>query len=506
MRQVVIALDIGTSSTKAVVFGTDGERSCRESHEYHTVFPRPSWVEQDPDDWIGAAYDTLARVGGVIKSRGLAPLAIAVTSQRASLIPIGADDRPLRRAIMWQDKRTIEVCRRLTSSHGMHALHRLTGLRVDPLFVLNKLIWLREHEPETFAAARRFIGVQDLVVRALTGEYATDVTQASRTMLMDLARSRWDDSLLEVAGIDESRLCRIVRPGEIVGGVSRDVAERCGLPPGLPVAVCGGDQQNAAIALGVVRPGAAEANTGTGSFVLSYAERPTFDDECRVLTQASAIAGRYVVETSIFNTGSIFRWLKERAYSELASRDDAYARMDDEAARSPVGSGGVVMLPHFEGSAAPHWDPQAKGVFFNLGLGTTRADITRCVLEGIALEIAEDIRLMRGMIGEIASISTAGGMAASDLFCGIQADACRASVVRADAADASALGACMNALVSLGVYATHEEAYEAMRGSTTIFEPRGDRSAIYDRIAARREKLYRALADGGVYDAFMGEV
>lgn len=502
----IIALDIGTSSMRAIVFGVDGILLHQTQAEYHTIFPQPSHVEQDPLTWRNTAFQTLSEAGAYLQQHGYEALAVTVTSQRASMIPMDADGNPLYNAIMWQDKRTISVCDRLYREYGMHTLYRRTGLRVNPFFVLNKIIWLRENMPEVFNKTEKFIGVQDYVIYQLTGKYVTDWTQASRTMLMDLASFNWEEELLRLAGISEGQLCNLVPPGSVAGYITKECAAHCGLKTGLPVVVSGGDQQNAAIALGVVHPGMAEANTGTGSFVLSYSGKPVFEKDCRVLCQASAVAGGWMTETAIFNTGAIYRWCREQFYPELADREDRYHAMNRHVSSSPVGSNGVLMLPHYEGSAAPYWNPMAKGVFFNLGLGTTLPDIIRSVMEGIALEIAENLSLMRGMIGDINKVSVAGGMVRSDTFCHIQADAYNAEVLRTHNTEASALGACINACVTLGVYGNHGAALGRMLGETEHFTPNAANHEIYQRISARRNILYNALNTGGVYEAFMGSV
>ncbi len=503
MATYTIALDIGTSSMRAILFKSDGSILSTASSEYHTFFPEPSYVEQEPKTWALAASDVLSRVAAYMEEHRLSADAISVTSQRASMIPMGKDDTPLHNAIMWQDKRTIAICERLIDTFGLDKLYRKTGLRVNPLFVLNKIIWLREEKPEIFAAAKKFVGVQDFVVHHLTGEYVTEWSQASRTMLMDLKTNKWDDTLMSLAGIDESRLCTLVPPGSVGGKLSKKTAEETGLPEGLPVIVSGGDQQNAAIALGVVHAGVAEANTGTGSFVLSYSDKPVFNDDASVLCQASAMAGKYMAETSIFNTGAIFRWFKEQYYPELKDEEYPYNVMTAYAAKSPLGSKGVVLLPHFEGSAAPYWNPRAKGVFFNLGLGTTRADMTRAILEGIALEISQNLGLMREMIGDITEISVAGGMVRSDLFCKLQADASDATVIRYTQPEATALGAAINAWVTLGVYPSHEAALKEVTGEPEHFDPIWENVKKLAEVRERKRALYDALNKGGVYEKFM---
>jgi xylulokinase/glycerol kinase len=488
---------------RAVLYSDTGKPAAAFGHEYHSIFPKPGWVEQDTGTWKNAAVDVLSRLAAFMKEKGLAAEGIAVTSQRSSLIPMDSSGTPLCNAIMWQDKRTIEQCENLKNEHGLERLYRLTGLRINPYFVLPKILWFRQNEAGLYGKTRKILGVQDYVVHCLTGEYATDYTQASRTMLMNIQKFEWEEELLRIAGISADMLPRLLPPGTVAGKLSSDFAALTGLTSGLPLVIAGGDQQNAAVALGVTAPGLAEANTGTGSFVLAYADKPEFDTSCRVLVQASAIAGKWMFEAGIFNTGSIYRWFKERFCPDLI--EQPYIKMDEEAAASSPGSRGVVMIPHFEGSAAPYWNPKAKGLFFNLSLGTTRGDMNRAILEGIAMEINGCLRLIQTGSGPLSAVSVAGGMVKSDLFCNIQSGFYGKPVVRYENSEASSLGACMVASPALGLHSSLEESIKAMAPQVEkVFQPGAGDKIIAEKLSAAREKLYSAITGGGVYDEFMG--
>lgn len=504
MTTAVIALDVGTSSARAVLYDAQGAALYVSSREYHSVYPYPLHVEQDPETWTKAAVAVLGDAAAHMRAKGVHPAGVAVTSQRSSLIPLDAEGKPLHNAIMWQDKRNIEECRELINTVGLERLYRKTGLRVNPLFILPKLRWMRAREPELFAKARRFVGVQDYVTLQLTGRYATDWSQASRTMLLDLAELRWDKELMELGGVGEEQLCDLLPPGAVAGELTASMAAATGLPSGLPVVVSGGDQQTAALALGVVKPGVAEANTGTGSFVLSHAEKPVFDPECRVLCQASAIAGKWVAEAGIFNTGAVYRWFKEQFCPDMADQPNPYHLMNKEGMTSPAGANGVVMLPHFEGSMAPNWNPAAKGVFFNLSLGTKRADVLRSIQEGIALEIRENLELIQSLTQPITEVSVAGGMTRSDFFCHVQASAYNKRVIRLANSEASSLGACIVAAPALGLHSTLEDAFAAMCCKTSsVMTPNAEDAAVYEKLTAKRRKLYNALHESETYAEFL---
>jgi glycerol kinase len=513
----ILVIDVGTSSLKAIVYDNAGRMLNRAAREYHSEFLADGRVEQDPITWQQALLATLKETGEWLQAGNFGLDAIAVTSQRASIIPVGADGRPLRPAIMWQDKRSRPQCGKLLDRLSLKEIYARTGLRVDPYFSAPKMMWLRDECPEIYAASGKLIGVQDYVIYLLTGRYVTDWTQACRTMLMNIAGFRWDDDMLAATGIARSKLPELCPPGSKVGTLREEIARPAGLASGIPVIVAGGDQQCAALALNVIGPGDAEANTGTGSFVIAYADRPRWEDECRTLCSAAAVAGKWIVEAGIFNTGSVHRWFKEQFYSPPQrtsfagdpgpGEEDAYALMNREAAESPIGANGVLMLSHFGGSAAPYWNPLAKGVFFNLSLGVRRGDLARAILEGIALEIAHNLSLIEPLVNGISRVSVAGGLVACDLFNQIQADAFAKTVVRYDNHEASSLGALMSAAVELGIYRNHRDAFRAMcPAEPIVFRPDPANAAKYAVLFERKRSLYEVLQGHNVYDVFADPV
>jgi sugar (pentulose or hexulose) kinase len=320
-------------------------------------------------------------------------------------------------------------------------------------------------------------------------------------MLMNINSFSWDEELLHQMGIDEKLLPELCAPGSIVGNLTEKMSQITGLKSGTPIIIGGGDQQCAALALNVLRSGSAEANTGTGSFVVAFSEKPAFDEEMRTLCSAAAVPGKWIAEAGIFNTGAIYRWVKEEFYKE--SSENSFEELNKEALKSTVGANGVLLLPHFQGSAAPYWNPMAKGVIFNLTLGTRRGDIVKAVLEGIALEIADNIRLIENISGKIDRVSVAGGMTKFDLFDKIQASAFNKNVIKYENSEASSLGALISSAVTLGIYGDYSEAFKNIcNGQEKIFEPDRDCAMYYEKLLEKKNGLYSALEKGGVYKLF----
>ncbi|MDC7787644.1 FGGY family carbohydrate kinase [Rhodoplanes sp. TEM] len=497
----ILVVDVGTSSLKAMLYTRAGHLLHSAASPYDSEFGRkPNYVEQDPQTWKQALLDTLKSAGDHLATKGFDVAAIAVTSQRASVIPVDRDGVPLHKALMWQDKRSIPQCERLLGELPLEEMYKRTGLLVNPYFSVPKMMWLKEHRPHIYEPAHKLIGVQDYVVHLLCGRFVTDSSQACRTMLMNIGTFQWDEEMLGVSGIDRALLPDLVPPGTAVGTLTRAMAEHSGLKEGIPVILGGGDQQCAALSLDVLRPGAAEANTGTGSFVIAYSDEPRFHPECRTLCSAAAVPGKWIVEAGIFTTGLIHRWFKEQFYPE---GKDAYALMNAEAQSSPPGAKGVLLIPHFEGSAAPYWNPLARGLFFNLTMATTRADMARAVVEGIAFEIAKNLQLLEGLGVPIDSVRVAGGLTTLDLFNQVQADAFAKPVLRYDNNEASSLGALMSAAVTLGLYQDHQEAFRTILDTDPRrYEPEDAATRRYRRILERKDALYEALNANGIYDTF----
>ena len=497
----ILTIDVGTMSIRAIVYTTDGRILNETSYEYQANFRPPGLVEQNPSDWRVGLLTVLSGAGSYVTEHKLDLAAIAVTSQRASVIPVDSTGYPLHPAVTWQDKRSAPQAQQLVSELSFEGLYLRTGLRANPYFSAPKMMWFGQEQPDIYQNAAKLIGVQDYVVFLLTGQFVTDWTQAARTMLLNIHNFSWEPEVLAASGIDARKLADLVPPGTSVeGGLRRSIAKAVNLREGLPVIIGGGDQQCAALALNVISAGHAEANTGTGSFAIAHTDRPVHHPEHRVLCSASAMQGKWITEAGIFNSGATYRWFRDILGG---SKITSYEELNVAAAGSPTGANGVVMLPHFEGSAAPNWNNNAKGVFFNLSIGSTRGDICRAILEGIALELTENLRLMESMIGELDTLSVAGGMARSDLFNQIQANALNRRVVRYENAEASSLGAVMSAMVTLGIASSYEDAFAtAASADQVVYTPDPDAHEIYTEIAGRRRKLYSALDSQEVYQEF----
>ena len=491
--KAVIAVDIGTTSLRATVYDENGRvLHSAQRHNPPEVLD-DGRVEQDPRSWQAQVRAVLRSAGQAVQDQRLEPACISVTAQRSSLIAVGAAGTPLHPAILWQDTRCAALAQAMAGHNA--AVYRKTGLKISPVFSAIKMLWLRQNRPEVWAATHKLLGVQDWVLHGLTGRYATDHSLASRTNLLNLHTRQWDEELLALFGVPQAMLCELVPPGAVVGGLVAAEAAHTGLPAGLPVVSAGGDQQCAALGLGLLGPQHAVANTGTGSYLIGHADAPVLDAQMRVSCNVSAAPGAYIVEAATLTSGAAQRWLMD-LLGLHADDPGALAQWANEAATVPAGSHGLLWLPHFKGAGSPHWDPHARASLHHISLSTTRGDLARALLEAIAIELAEGLGVVEQLCGAVATVHVSGGMTRSALFNQIQADVLERPLRRFASNEATSEGAWIAGCVATGLAASHAQAFArlAQRDPPTAYDPDAAAGAVYRRQRERARAVYDALS------------
>jgi len=499
MTQLVAAIDAGTTGVRSMIFDTNGQVISRAYEEFTSFFPNPSWVEQDAATWWAAACRTMTRC---MKEKSLKPedvISISVTNQRETTVPIDKRGQPLRRAIVWQDRRTIPQCEWIRIQVTPDEIYSITGLTVDPYFSAPKILWIKQAEPRFFESTYKFMLVHDFIIFKLTGLAVTDYSNASRTMLFDIKKANWSDKLLGSFGIPRDKLPDPVPPGTKVGELTVEAAKSCGLKKGTPVVAGGGDQQCAALGVGVVRQGAIKSTTGTGTFILAYSDAPRLDSKKRVLCSRHVVPDAFVIEASMFTTGAALRWFRDNLGTEECAKArargvDPYEVMTQEASKIPAGSEGVMHIPHFVGAGAPYWNPRARGVFAGLALGHTRNHLMRAILEGVSYEIRTNLDVMRELGLPASEVRVTGGAARSETWMQIQADVLGVPVIRTAMEEATALGAAILACRGVGVFQSVVEAAERMVRPLEPLRPAAANREQYDRGFERYRRLYTALS------------
>ena len=466
---VILALDQGTTGSTALVLDSQGRVIGRGYSELPQHFPRPGWVEHDPEEiW---ASTLLAARQALRKSRApsRAILGIGITNQRETVVLWErAGSRPVGRAIVWQDRRTAERCDELKRRGLEPMIRRRTGLRLDPYFSATKLEWMLRHGAGPKARRGRLAaGTVDswLLWKLTAGEvHATDPTNASRTLLFDIGRGRWDDSLLRLFGVPASLLPRVM-PSSGVFGTTRGVP---GLPDGIPIAGIAGDQQAALFGQGCVRAGQSKNTYGTGCFLLLHTgSRRRISRAGLLTTVACGPRGEraYALEGSVFVAGAAIQWLRD-GLGILSSAADS-----ETLARGVEDSGGVVFVPALVGLGAPYWRADVRGALFGLTRGTTRAHLARAALEALAFQTRDLCDAMARDAGRrIAVLRVDGGAAANDFLMQYQADLLGIPVERPAVVETTALGAGLLAGLGVGLWSPAEAA--RARRIERVFRPR----------------------------------
>ncbi len=494
MRHVV-AIDQGTTGTTVLVLSEELEVLGRATEEFEQIYPKPGWVEHDPE----AIWDSVTKaLNEALSAAAIDPKSIAaigITNQReTTLLWEKRSLVPLRNAIVWQDRRTADRCAELEEAGRGARLRELTGLVIDPYFSATKLEWMLREDPDrrrrAAAGEIAFGTIDTYLVAKLTGGEAlvTDVTNASRTLLFDIHGLGFHDELLALFDVPPEMLPEVKSSAEVYGE-TRGVP---GLPDGIPVAGIAGDQQAALFGQACFDPGAAKVTYGTGAFVLqNIGDKPVLSDSGLLTTVAWRIGEgreegelRYAVEGSAFVAGAAVQWLRD-GLGLIAT-----AAQVEELARRVEDSAGVVVVPGFAGLGAPHWRPEARGLICGLTRGTTAGHIARATLEGIALQNADILRAMEGDSGRApAELRVDGGAAANDLLMQFQADVLGTAISRPKILETTALGSALLAGLATGVWRTKADIARTWREERR-FEPAADRARIDEHI----ERWKRAVS------------
>lgn len=503
--QLVMAIDVGTSGTRTAVFeATTGSLVAQTHREYASHFPHPAWVEQQADDWwrttCTTAQSTVKQLGNQVE----AIMAVSITNQRETIVPVDVEGKALHNALVWQDRRTIPQCQFIQEELGAETVYHETGLTIDPYFSAPKILWFKNEKSKIFQKAHKFLLVHDFIFHRLTGEFATDHSNASRTMLFAVQQMEWSQLMCERLGIPKEKLPVSHPSGTKIAEVTGPAAKATGLPKGLPVVVGGGDQQCGAVGVGVVKPGRVKATIGTGTFILAFEDKPRFDSQRRLLCSCHAVPNRWVIEASIFTSGIIYRWFRDQFGQEekqLAKllNSDPYELMNEQARQSPPGSRGIVVLPHFVGAGAPYWNPEARGVIVGLALGHSRADIIRAIMEGSAFEVRRNLETMQSMDISLKELRLTGGATRSQIWNQIQSDITQLRVQRSQIEEATALGAAILAATGGGCYRDVSQAAEAMVSIGEQYKPSVKLANRYNQLYSIQNDTYQALEKAKVF-------
>ncbi|MFX0048108.1 MAG: FGGY-family carbohydrate kinase [Candidatus Hermodarchaeota archaeon] len=501
----IAALDLGTTGCRTFIFDLAGSIISSDYQEWESFYPSPSYVEQDANSWWESLKKTTE---GAIRRSGIDKteiVSLSVTNQRETIVPVDKDGNPLHNALVWQDRRTTNQVDFIKTKIGIDKIYRTTGLTIDPYFSATKILWFKDEKPEIYQKAHKFLLVSDYIIYKLTGKFYTDHSNASRTMLFDINSLKYSEDIASELELDLDKMPEAIESGVEIGEIK---TEEILFDKKTLVVSGAGDQQSAALGVGVVSPGTVKLTTGTGSFMLAFLEKPNFDPKKRVLCSCHAIPGIWVQEASIFTTGAFLRWFRDELGSEECriadeQNQDPYEIITEEAEKSPVGANMLLAIPHLVGAGAPHWNPYARGLIYGLSLGHKRRDIIRSILEGVAFEVKKNIEIFRELGIAPKELKLTGGGSRSDFWNQIYSDVLGITCVRNVIEEATSLGAAILAASGAGLFSDVVSAAENICKADKKWIPDKDRNNIYSKIYNLSNELYSILNEKNFHKTYI---
>jgi gluconokinase len=487
-REVFVGVDIGTTATKALAYRGDGSVAARARETYPLDSSRPHRVEQDPELILEAVSRALAAVGERCRAEGQRVAAVAFSAAMHSIMALGPRGELLTRSITWADSRATAEAAQLRESAEGHALYRRTGTPLHPMSPLPKLVWYRRHEPNVFARAAHWISIKEYVLFRLFGELVVDHSIASASGLLDVAALDWDDGALEAAGITRFQLSTLVPATHVVGRLERERAAPLELDPGTPVVIGASDGALANLGVGAVRPGIAAVSIGTSGAVRTCAPAPLTDPEGRTFCFVLA-DGIWVLGGAVNSGGVALAWLHRVLEPEPT---DDFDRLTATAEDVPAGSEGLVFLPYLFGERAPHWNPEARAVFFGLSVRHGRGHLVRAVMEGVCYQLLSVLRALEDIGERVTECRATGGATGSALWRQIMADVFGSPVSLPADHESSSLGAALMAMRAVEALESLEAAEDLVRIRIRL-EPTEPDAAVYRRLMPLFADLYRHL-------------
>ncbi len=491
-----VGLDIGTTGCKAAIFDEEGNLLASAGREYSVDIPRAMWAEQNPEEVWRLAQEALGQA--VARSGGQAVAAVGLSVQGEAVMPIDDRGRALRPAILGMDRRTGEQNAWLRERLGAEHLFARTGMPVHTINTLPKLLWLKQHEPDLWASARRFVLYEDFLIQKMTGQAAISRCLASRSQLYDIPDDCWSPEILQAIELEPERLAVVQPSGVAVGPMRADLAESLGLARA-PLVVTGGhDQACGALGVGLVRPGLAMVSTGTAEVVEVALGSPALNDVLyrgNISVYAHTVDGLYLSMTLNHSGGLLLRWFRDTLCLDerrqaVAQGEDAYDLVLRNASPEPVP---LLLLPHFAGSGTPTLDTASRGAILGLTFDTTKTDLAKAVLEGLTFELRLNLDLLKDGGVAIDELRAIGGGARSALWLQLKADICGIPVVKPRTTEAASWGAALLAGAGAGHFASAAAAAEELVHLERRFEPHSGRQARYEERYALYRELYPAL-------------
>lgn len=495
----LLGIDIGTSGTKTVLFNEKGETAASALYEYPMYQPNMGWAEQDPEDWWQAAVSTIQQV---LNKSGVKPsdvVSVGMSGQMHGMVLLDKNGQLLRNSIIWCDQRTAVECAEITETIGAERLMEITGNPALTGFTAGKVMWVKNNQPEIFEKIDKILLPKDYIRYRLTGDFATEVSDASGMQFLDVPNRCWSDEVISKLGIEKNWLGQVYESPEVTGRISKIASELTGLTTDTLVVGGAGDQAAGAVGNGVVRSGVISSTIGTSGVVFAHMDNIKIDKPLgRLQAFCCAVPGEWHVMGVVKAAGYSYQWLRNHfGHMEMSMASlldtDPYELLSLQAAKSKPGCDGLIYLPYLMGERTPHLNPDARAVLFGLTAAHTRSDVIRSVMEGVTYALKDCLEIIKGMGVEAKHVIASGGGGRSELWRQMQADIFDSPIVTINSSEGPALGAAILAGVGAAVYESVPKACDDVISIVTSQEPIKKNIKLYNKYYKVFNDLYPSV-------------
>ena len=495
-----IGIDVSTTGVKSILVSQDGNVVADSLVEYSFSSPKPGWAEHDPKEWYEATLNSLKFLSQKSGSLIDKVVVIGITGQMHGSVFLDENNDVIRPALLWNDQRTYKECIEIETKVGKSKLLDEVANPALTGFTLPKVLWMRNNEPENFARLRKVLLPKDYVRFKLTGTYATDVADASGTLLFDVKNRKWSDFMLDTFDLNREWLPLCFESQEIAGYLAKEAANYCGINKGIPFVAGGGDQAAGGVGNGIVETGLVSVTIGTSGVIFVSTEKPRVESEGKLHTFCHAVPGMWHVMGVTLSAAGSMKWFAENIGPENSRSqssekgNNVYQQVDAQAARILPGSEELLFLPYLTGERTPYPDPNARGVFFGLTNRHGKPHMARAVMEGVAFSLKDCMNLVLNMDIKIRKIMVSGGGAKSDLWKQITADVLEKDLITLNTTEGPAFGVAILGFVGTKVYRDVPTACKSMIKEVTVTKANSDNFGVYRKLYSIYTKLYPALA------------
>jgi xylulokinase len=498
MPDLMLGIDVGTSGLKVALLHSSGEMIAEAGEEYPTYYPYPNWAEQDSEDWWKALCTAVHRVMASVGTRTMSLAGICISSQAPVIVPVAVDGRPLMRGMLWLDKRAESECALIREVIGEARLSQITANNLSSYLGAPSYVWLKRNHPDLFAQTHQFLMANSYLNWRLTGRFTMDVSQAPLQLLYDVTSGKWSDEILQALDLPVEKLPPVYPCLAIIGEVRRDAADELGIPVGTPVLAGTTDTPAAMVGMGVLESGQAFISHGTGCNIGLCVSRPW--PSRHIVCIPHAIPGMWMLSAVMTSSGASMRWFvsqlcpRER-HDAVAAGQSPYDWIDADARTAPPGSRGLLFLPYLVGEQSPIWDPDARGAFVGISVDTTRGEMLRAIMEGVAFGIRQNLQVYLDGGWEVRDVRAQGGATKSPLWNQIVSDVIGRTIYVSSLPNSAPVGDALLVGLATGIYRNVQDLAAACPAPSSVCTPNPGTAAIYERLYRVYEGLYGCLAD-----------